>query len=409
MNPRARSVDADADRVLVIMSDIEIGAGGDYDDCPRSDFVGEIIASYGEPPFDRLPVDLVLNGDTFDLLKTSYLGEHPHHITPDIALGKIARVGGAHPKLFEAIRAFLDHPGAERRVHFIIGNHDFELVFEPVQGFVRSLCGGSDRVLFPGFSLDIGRVHIEHGSQHDPLFAMDADRPVIGVGGKQLLNLPWANVAILDVAMPLQPLLYFYDRLIPKKAVLDLIPEIKELIVERFWSYFKRDYWRGVLGADPVKRIRWKMLKEIGSRLITLDADVSFGTTFIDRMTSSDDYDLYAIGHIHKAGWWSHGHRKVLQSGCFRDEYAVLDEGRRLVHLPKSYIEVYVRGEEPVRSQLIEVNGPPPAGELPDIFEIVPKLRELLGPDEQRDKEAAARAAQEEKEKGSEGEVAPAS
>lgn len=63
-----------------------MGAGGPFDDFPQSDFLGELILSYNSPPFHELAVDLVFNGDTFDLLKTSYVDEYPRHITRDVAL-----------------------------------------------------------------------------------------------------------------------------------------------------------------------------------------------------------------------------------------------------------------------------------------------------------------------------------
>ena len=60
-----------ADRLLVVMSDIEMGAGGPLDDFPHSDFLAEVIHAYGRGPFGDLQVDLVFNGDTLDLPESS--------------------------------------------------------------------------------------------------------------------------------------------------------------------------------------------------------------------------------------------------------------------------------------------------------------------------------------------------
>ena len=109
-----------ADRLLVVMSDIEMGNGGHTDDFPHSDFLGELIVSYNGPRYRDLPVELVFNGDTFDLLKTPWRGACPSHITAAIALGKLAQVAAAHPAFFAALRTFLAHPHAERRVHLSV-------------------------------------------------------------------------------------------------------------------------------------------------------------------------------------------------------------------------------------------------------------------------------------------------
>ena len=149
-----------ADQLIVIMSDIEMGAGGPTDDFPHSDFLADIILSYNEPPYADLPVALVFNGDTFDLLKTSYQGVYTRHITQEVALGKMERIAAAHPLFFSGLQEFLGHTLAERRAYFVVGNHDAELQFPELQQLIRTHCSCGDRVHFPGFELQVGKVHI---------------------------------------------------------------------------------------------------------------------------------------------------------------------------------------------------------------------------------------------------------
>ncbi|MBI2571092.1 MAG: hypothetical protein HYV63_29145 [Candidatus Schekmanbacteria bacterium] len=375
------------DRLLVVFSDIEMGAGGQFDDFPHSDFLGEIILSYDEPPFDEIAVDIVFNGDTFDLLKTSYLGQHPHHINRDVALGKMAAVAAAHPRFFESLRRFLSFGGAPRNVHFVAGNHDAEILFPSVRKLIRTLCDATDQITFPGFELEIGKVHIEHGSQLDPLFRMEVEHPFVEHNGEELLNISWATVALLDVAMPLLPLFYFHDRLKPKKVVLDLIPEAREVIIGAFWRYWTREYWRAWFrSSDPMMKISWTMIKELVRRFGSQDPEVTVGEQFQRELQDSDKFDLYLLGHQHQARWWSHGSRKILQTGCFRNEYMVLNGGHTLRPIPKTYAEAYLRGDEVYRSHLVELDGPQlPTGSIPEsIFEIQPRLREILAVSEER-------------------------
>ena len=187
---------ADADQLLLVIGDVEMGAGGVLDDFPHSDWLGQLVCSYNEPPFSELDIDLVFNGDVFDLLKTSYLGAWPRHITGEVAVGKMARIASAHPGFFEGVRRFLDHGRAQRRVFFIVGNHDPELLYPDVQLMIRSKLGTFENVIFPGFTLRIGRVHIEHGSQMDPFFRMERRRPFIEYRGETMLNISWGAVAL---------------------------------------------------------------------------------------------------------------------------------------------------------------------------------------------------------------------
>jgi UDP-2,3-diacylglucosamine pyrophosphatase LpxH len=362
------------------MSDIEMGAGGACDDFPHTDHLAELILEYAGSEHRDHAVDLVFNGDTFDLLKTSVDGAWPHHVTASVALAKLERVAAAHRGFFTALGEFGARMGDRGAVHFVVGNHDAELLFPEVQQRIRALVGGKGRVLFPGFSLDVGRIHIEHGSQLDPLFCMDEDQPFVVHEGERLLNITWAMVALLDVAIPLQPLLHHHDRLKPKQRVLGLVPEIKDLLTSSFWNYWTGDYWRDIWsGSDPIKTVSWPMLKELVRRLATWDPDVCLGEDLQRRVREDDRYDLYVVGHLHEPAWWSHGHRKVLRTGAMRDEFMLDATGFVQTPLNKTFAEVLMCGDEAVRSELVELPPlPRPEGTTPpSIFAVVPRLREL--------------------------------
>ena len=382
------------DRLIVSFSDIEMGAGGASDDFPRSDFLAEVIRSYGRDPYRWLAVDLVFNGDTFDLLKTNFRGGWPTRVTREVALDKMTRIADAHPAFFQAVREHLEGDPGRRRVFFVVGNHDMELLFPEVQTLVRERLHASDSVHFPGFEVELGRVRIEHGSQMDPLFAVDVTRPFVTPrNDAKMLSLSWATVALLEVAIPLQPILHHHDRLKPKDVVLELMPEIRELLTSEFWTYWTKRYFRELFG-DPLKSVSWTMLKELSRRLASRDVDVEMGDVLQRRMTRTDAFDLYLVGHQHEPGWWSHGRRKVLRTGCIRDEFMIADRGRAQIPINKTWAEVYMRGNEVVHSHLVERVAPErPADTMPEsIFDVLPAVRARLAA--QTDTPAAQHAAQ---------------
>jgi UDP-2,3-diacylglucosamine pyrophosphatase LpxH len=394
------------DRLVVVFSDVEMGAGGPYDDFPRSDFLADIIRGYTRDPYRWLAVDLVFNGDTFDLLKTSARGGWPVHVSSEIAVDKLERVATAHPAFFEALRDHLQTDPQRRRVFFVVGNHDMELLFPEAQTLLRERIGAElPHVHFPGFEMSLGRVRIEHGSQLDPLFAVDATRPFVSTrSGDPVLALSWGAVALLEVAIPLQPLLHHHDRLKPKELVLELIPEVRELLTNEFWTYWTRRYFRDMWSGDPLKSVSWTMFKELVRRLASWSVDVEMGDRLQRQMMESDRFDVYLVGHQHEPGWWSHGHRKVLRTGCMRDEFMLLDRGRAQIAINKTWAEVYLQGDEVVRSHIVEHVAPErPAGTMPrSIFDVVPEVRDLLA--KQRlahGSQRAAQDAQEERERQS--------
>ena len=376
--PRGLAPDG-CDHVLVVVSDVEMGAGGHTDDFPQSAFLGRMLESYNDGPYRRIPVTVVFNGDTFDLLKTSYRDLYPTRVDVDVAVGKMTRVASEHLGFFERVRRFLRHQEAERRVSFLVGNHDFELLFPEVQALVSSLTGPG--ASFPGHRLQVGDVRIEHGYQADPLFSVDESQPFVEHEGERLLNLPWGAVALLEVAVPLAPLLCALDRIRPREAVLEQLPEVRDLLLNAFWKYWTRDYWRDYFAeTDPLKKVSWTMLKEVVTRFGTGYADVSMGDHYQRRMAQNGASNLYLVGHQHDAGWWTRGPRKVLRTGAFRNEFVEREEGNGYRLLPKVYAEVFMRRGRAVRSHLVEVDGPaPPTGYMPSsILEIRPRVRELM-------------------------------
>lgn len=367
-----------SDRLVVSFSDIEIGAGGLLDDFPHTEWLGRLMLAYNAPPFDDLAVDIVFNGDTLDLLKTSVEGVYPVVVDARTAVAKLERVLTAHPDFPASCRAFLAHAKAPRRIHFIVGNHDYELVFPEVQDRLREAID-HDAVTFPGFELDFGDLHIEHGSQDDTMFAVDPEHPLIQHEGRAVLRQPWGAQAVIEVALPMHHLMYDLDRLKPRGRAMELLPDVRDLIVGEFWNYYTGDWLRGLVGGLPTQPVTWQMLREVAWRFRTSDPNVVTGRSY-RKLVTDGPYRCVVSGHLHDAQWWSWADRKVLQTGCFRDEFTIDGTGTVVARIPKTYAEIYLRDNRVVRSHLVEVDGPvPPSGQAPaSVFDILPRLRSLI-------------------------------
>lgn len=383
-----------ADRLVVCLSDIEIGAGGVLDDFPDSTWLSELMAAYCRPPFADLAVDLVFNGDTLDLLKTPVDDAFPVAVDVGVALARLERVLAAHPDFPLGCRRFLAHAGAPRRIWFVVGNHDLELVFREVQDRLRAAID-HDGVHFPGFSVDFGDLHVEHGSQLDPVFAVDADRPLIVYDGRPVLAQPWGAQAIVEVALPLHHLFYDLDRVKPRRRALELLPDVQQFVVGRFWNYYTNDWLRGLVAGAPARRVTWAMLREVGSRFRTADPELDAGQGARELLTSGR-YRCVVLGHLHGAEWWSYAGRKLLRTGCMRHEFEIDPTGAVIGQIPVTWAEVYLRGETVVRSHLVEADGPrAPDGHWPaTVFDVLPRLRPILDGDLGTAALAAARAAE---------------
>lgn len=183
---------------IIVLSDLHLGRGKNpetgryarleaffYDD-DFADFCAHLVREAGR---SGRRFKLVLNGDTFDLLRlepdTSQTGRSRYcpAWTPAEAAVMMRRILDGHPRFVRGLGAILS---AGHEIVFLAGNHDAELQWEPVQEEVRRallaevakgawaasardvVAWASDKLRFEGwFHHEPGRIWIEHGCQYD--------------------------------------------------------------------------------------------------------------------------------------------------------------------------------------------------------------------------------------------------
>ena len=181
--------DSSLNQEIIILGDIEMGAGTSTDDFISDIALSQLIRSLAEKP---LALDLVLNGDTFDFLKCPIFVDgkaiYPRHITPPISLEKLRLVQKAHAPVFDALRFFVQQP--QKMLFFIIGNHDYELVYPEVQQELKALLKAPEAVHF-SWVYKKHQVYIEHGQQYDLPNKLNLQRLFVRYHGKTILNPPW--------------------------------------------------------------------------------------------------------------------------------------------------------------------------------------------------------------------------
>ena len=93
---------------IIVLGDIEMGAGNLTDDFISDNALFELISELKERPH---PVDLILNGDIFDFLKCPYFKQnqlvYTRHVTEDISLSKLNLIYKAHERVFYALKRFV--------------------------------------------------------------------------------------------------------------------------------------------------------------------------------------------------------------------------------------------------------------------------------------------------------------
>ncbi len=212
--------------IRLVLSDLHLGTGvpeGELN--PLEDFYyderfAELLAHYEKKCGAGTQIELILNGDIFDLLKVQIDGVWPIEITQEVAEQKLRLCLDGHPRFVAALRSFLAKP--ERRLVYLPGNHDLDMWFPaPQELFKRYVAPGEagDRVRFitssDTYFLPEG-IQIRHGHQLEPIHRVDYQNMTRKrKDGVEILDLPWGSLWILEVMNPAKLIKQHIDRVQP--------------------------------------------------------------------------------------------------------------------------------------------------------------------------------------------------
>ena len=97
----------------IVVSDLHLGTGVErgkrnaLEDFYEDDRFTELLEHYDRLAGAQSEVELILNGDIFDLLKVPWQGRWPTEITEEIANEKLRLCLEGHPRFVQALRSFL--------------------------------------------------------------------------------------------------------------------------------------------------------------------------------------------------------------------------------------------------------------------------------------------------------------
>jgi UDP-2,3-diacylglucosamine pyrophosphatase LpxH len=322
---------------LFVVSDIEMGRGDIVDDFGDDDQLVEFIAQIGKTEPDT-PVTLILNGDIFDFLKMPYKDKHPHHITEKISLWKLNEVFKKHPKVIEALKRFLHKNG--HKIHFVIGNHDADVIWPEVQEKIKKHLDAGNNVTF-GYYYERPGIHIEHGHLHDPLFMTDVKRAFTKHKGINILNIPFGAKICFTHLINFKKDFPYEEKLFPKHMIFDIKPELKKRQNKMVRDIILKDVILNPVFRfyDRTNRVPYfKLLRHLfsyGSKI--MDNAMFLPLTIRTMVKKHPGSELYILGHAHLMAEYDYKNRKILITDTWRNEY---DLNRNSEKKKKSYAEI---------------------------------------------------------------------
>ncbi|MCB9667478.1 MAG: metallophosphoesterase [Myxococcales bacterium] len=215
----------------LVLSDLHLSTGirrGELN--PLEDFVHDdrfvdLLRYYDSLAGPDTEIELILNGDIFDLLKVKIDGSWPLEITEPIAAEKLRKCLDGHPRFVRGLREFLAKD--KRRLVYLPGNHDLDMWLKaPQELFRRYVAPGAraERVRFitenDTYYLPEG-IQIRHGHQLERIHRVDyAHMTRQTKDGAEVLVLPWGSIWILEVMNPAKEQRNHIDRVQPFRRFL---------------------------------------------------------------------------------------------------------------------------------------------------------------------------------------------
>ena len=170
----------------IVVSDLHLSAGcvaqGNLLEDFGSDreFAGLLDQICTESDRDGTDVELIVNGDAFEMLQVPHLDtfdptavyepETYHSSSEEDSVRKMKIISDGHPAFFQALRHFLQVGPPRRTVTFVKGNHDLNLHWTGVQDHIRQAVAatGPKAPLLTFEERRISRegIYVEHGNQY---------------------------------------------------------------------------------------------------------------------------------------------------------------------------------------------------------------------------------------------------
>ena len=208
--------------ILLVLSDFHLGKGkflkngqlNILEDFFEDDRFEEFTNFYSSGKHYWSNVHLVLNGDILNMIQIDLDGVFTHIVDEEHSLHSLEKINDGHRVFFEALRKFLSAPN--KRITYVIGNHDAAMAFEKTQERFREIVGGKVHFCF---ELNEDGIHIEHGHRFEVINTVPPSKYFIkGPCGKKILNLPWGSLFCISVLPVLKKDRPMIDKVRPMSA-----------------------------------------------------------------------------------------------------------------------------------------------------------------------------------------------
>ncbi len=307
------------EKVILVVSDFHLGKGP-YNEDGSLNFLEDFFyddkfaefLEYYDKKYPSAEIELVFNGDIFDLLQVDYREEYPARITEENALYRFNKIIEGHSVFFDALKMFLSKPG--RKLVYVQGNHDAGFLFPRVRDRLEEVLGVPYH--YAGMRYKTSGYWIEHGQQYEPSNRYDENELFLTKGiPEPIVNLPWGSVYVISILNKLRLKRPYVDKVRPFSLYFRWA-----LINDFFWGiwallrsflfFLSKQFIKSRWYRTSIKET-FDIIKEHSFFYKPLESSA-------EKILTSTDYHTVVFSHTHKMMYKSFkNERRYFNTGCW--------------------------------------------------------------------------------------------
>ena len=346
-----------AHKTIIIISDIHLGAGAyvngmrNYlEDFHYDEEMVDFLKYYSTGEYEKKDVELIINGDLFDLLAVPFVEFFDDEFwSEEASLEKLKLIIKAHPEVMEGFKNFIKKKN--KKIVFIIGNHDGELALKKLQDYLIEQFPEEVRERFiinaeQGDYIPEKGVMIRHGHEYEMAHHFDLHSSIVSdEDGRRFFIPPWGSYYVTRVINKFKEERGHINAVRPiKKAMIngliyDTMFTIRFLLANAFYFMMVRFIYIFKQG---------KSFREIVDHSLSeLELFKDYEELTRDFFTDHEDYYCLIVGHTHEPIHRTYiDGTTFINTGTWTDMYH-LDHGKGKSGLTYAQLDFFDKEDRP--------------------------------------------------------------
>lgn len=355
-------------KTIIVISDVHLGAG-EYVNGVRNyleDFhfdeeLVDFLEYFSKGEYANKDVELIINGDFFDLLAVPYVQVFDDEFwSEESSLKKLEMIIEAHSEVMDALNDFLKVKN--KKITFIIGNHDAELVFKSLQDRVLETLDEEVREKFEIRHLNdeyrpTERVVLKHGHEYEIAHTFEEEDCIIeDEDGKRYFKPPWGSYYVTrvinkfkeerDHVNAVRPI----NKFLINGLIYDTFFTLRFMLANAVYFIMVRSIYLFKISDDFSDWLKL-FFKEL-----TLFQD--YESLTFDYLQNNEDTDVLIVGHTHEPICRTYTNGKTfINTGTWTRMYNLdFGKGGASEKLTFAKIEVLEKNSKDKHAPLIQAN-----------------------------------------------------